>query len=163
MLGLPRAGAGGASDQEDNVVFQPHSSADRSAEPGDAMTGSPQTSPQTLGSAELLEHILSSLDDDKAEDVVTIPLRGRSSVADYMVVCSGRSSRQVAAIAEKLIERLKADLGRTCKVEGKEQGDWVLIDAGDVVVHVFRPEVREFYQLEKMWLPSGATVGAQTN
>lgn len=156
MLGPPRAGAGGASDQEDNVLFQTHSSADRSAEPGDAMTGSPQTSPQTLGSAELLEHILSSLDDDKAEDVVTIPLKGRSEMADYMVVCSGRSSRQVTAIAEKLADRLKQEDGILCRTEGKDQGDWVLIDAGDVVVHVFRPEVRDFYQIEKMWLPAGS-------
>jgi ribosome-associated protein len=106
-------------------------------------------------SEELLARILSSLDDDKAESVVTIDLRGRSSVADFMVVCSGRSSRQVSAIADKLVERLKDDLGRSCKIEGKEQGDWVLIDTQDVIVHVFRPEVREFYQLEKMWMPGG--------
>ena len=75
-----------------------------------------------------------------------------------MVICSGRSSRQVGAIAEKLMERLKEEFGRSCKVEGKDQGDWVLIDSGDVIVHVFRPEVREFYQLEKMWMPAGAPV-----
>jgi ribosome-associated protein len=109
-----------------------------------------------VASETLLERILSSLDDDKAEDVVTIPLKGRSSMADYMVICSGRSSRQVGAIAEKLMERLKSEFGRTCRIEGKEQGDWVLIDAQDVIVHVFRPEVREFYQLEKMWMPTGA-------
>ncbi|WP_328590530.1 ribosome silencing factor [Frigidibacter oleivorans] len=107
-------------------------------------------------SDELLDRVLASLDDDKAEDVIAIDLRGRSSVADHMVICSGRSSRQVTSIADKLAERLKAEFGQTCKVEGKEQGDWVLIDAGDVVVHVFRPEVREFYQLEKMWMPAGA-------
>ena len=73
-------------------------------------------------------------------------------MADFMVICSGRSSRQVAAISDKLVDRLKADLGRLSKIEGKESGDWVLIDTGDIVVHVFRPEVREFYQLEKMWL-----------
>lgn len=112
--------------------------------------------PIEMTSDVLLARILSSLDDDKAEDVVTIDLRGRSSVADYMVICSGRSSRQVAAIAEKLVERLKTESGRTCKVEGKEQGDWVLIDATDVVVHVFRPEVRSFYNLERMWLPEAA-------
>lgn len=104
----------------------------------------------------LLERVLASLDDDKAEDVVSIDLRGRSSVADYMVVCSGRSSRQVGAIAEKLTDRLREQFGRKSKIEGKDQGDWVLIDTGDVIVHVFRPEVREFYQLEKMWTPSGA-------
>ncbi|MEM8740980.1 MAG: ribosome silencing factor [Pseudomonadota bacterium] len=106
----------------------------------------------------LLSLILTSLDDDKAEDVVQIDLRGRSSVADHMVVASGRSSRQVAAIAEKLVERVKAATGTRPRAEGMETADWVLIDAGDAVVHVFRPEVREFYQLEKMWLPQGEAV-----
>ncbi len=100
----------------------------------------------------LLERIQTSLDDDKAEDVVAIDLRGKSEIADFMVIASGRSTRQVVAIADKLVERLKHDLGIRTKVEGKDAGDWVLIDAGDVIVHVFRPEVREFYQLEKMWL-----------
>lgn len=113
--------------------------------------------PTDVSSEELLEHILASLDDDKAEDIVKIDLRGKSAMADYMVICSGRSSRQVASISEKLTDRLKQELGRSSKVEGKDQGDWVLIDAGDVIVHVFRPEVREFYQLEKMWMPAGAT------
>jgi len=103
----------------------------------------------------LRDRILASLDDDKAEDVVEIDLRGRSDMADYMVICAGRSSRQVAAISEKLVDRLTAEFGLICKTEGKETGDWVLIDAGDVIVHVFRPEVRDFYQLEKMWLPGG--------
>ncbi len=85
-----------------------------------------------------------------------IPLHGRSTMADHMVVCSGRSARQVAAISEKLIERLKTGAGIVARVEGKAAGDWVLVDAGDVIVHIFRPEVREFYQLEKMWLPSAA-------
>ena len=92
----------------------------------------------------------------KAEDVVQIDLRGKSSIGDFMVICSGRSTRQVAAIADKVVEALKQDHDILCKVEGKETGDWVLIDAGDVIVHVFRPEVREFYQLEKMWMPVGA-------
>nr|WP_284264956.1 ribosome silencing factor [Roseicyclus sp. Amp-Y-6] len=105
----------------------------------------------------LLEHILASLDDDKAEDVVQIDLRGKSSIGDHMVIASGRSSRQVAAIAEKLVERLKEAFRLSAKVEGKEAGDWVLIDTGDVIVHIFRPEVREFYQLEKMWMPATAT------
>lgn len=99
----------------------------------------------------LLSAILASLEDDKAEDIVTIPLAGKSEMADHMVIASGRSSRQVAAISEKLADRLKADLGVIVRVEGKETGDWVLIDAGDAIVHVFRPEVRDFYQLEKMW------------
>ena len=105
------------------------------------------------GSDELLSLILRSLDQDSAEEIVTIDLRGKSSVADHMVIASGRSSRHVAAVSEKLIERLKAEAGVISRVEGKEAADWVLIDAGDVIVHVFRPEVRSFYQLEKMWMP----------
>ncbi|MEM6324419.1 MAG: ribosome silencing factor [Pseudomonadota bacterium] len=112
-------------------------------------------------SKSVLEQIFSSLDDDKAENVVSIDLSGKSEIADYMVICSGRSSRQVASIAEKLTQRLKDTFGLSCKVEGKDAGDWVLIDAGDVIVHVFRPEVREFYQLEKMWMsPSEAVVAS---
>ena len=101
----------------------------------------------------LLAHILSSLDDDKAEDIVQIDLRGKTSIGDYMVIASGRSTRQVAAIAQNMTDRLKQDFGLICRVEGKDIGDWVLIDADDVIVHIFRPEVREFYQLEKMWMP----------
>ncbi|WP_404947917.1 ribosome silencing factor [Roseovarius sp. TE539] len=101
-----------------------------------------------------LERILSSLSEDKAEEIVQIDLRGKSAMGDYMVICSGRSSRQVIAISEKLVDRLKHELGTAARIEGKETGDWVLIDTGDVIVHVFRPEVRDFYQLEKMWLPA---------
>ena len=97
---------------------------------------------------------MTSLEDDKAEDIVTIDLRGRSAMADHMVIASGRSARQVGAIAEHLAERFKAQTGRTARVEGKDTGDWVLVDTDDVIVHVFRPEVRDFYQLEKMWMPS---------
>ncbi len=111
-------------------------------------------------SEEVLALVLKSVDDDKAEDIVQIDLRGRSDVADYMVICSGRSSRQVAAISEKLADRLKQELRISVRMEGKETGDWVLIDAGDVIVHVFRPEVREFYQLEKMWLSTGTSRSA---
>ncbi|MGV6811376.1 MAG: ribosome silencing factor [Brevirhabdus sp.] len=115
------------------------------------------TPAEMVSSQTLLEHILSSLDDDKAEEVVTIDLRGKTEVADYMVIASGRSSRQVTAISEKLVDRLKQKLGTYAKIEGKDAGDWVLIDAGDIIVHVFRPEVREFYQLEKMWQPASAS------
>ncbi|MDM7458868.1 MAG: ribosome silencing factor [Paracoccus sp. (in: a-proteobacteria)] len=104
----------------------------------------------------MLSLVLTSLDDDKAEDVISIDLRGRSAIADHMVIASGRSSRQVTAIAEKLAERVKQATGRSPRIEGKDAGDWVLIDTDDVVVHVFRPEVREFYQLEKMWMPADA-------
>ncbi|HEV2865474.1 MAG TPA: ribosome silencing factor [Allosphingosinicella sp.] len=95
--------------------------------------------------------VLRSLDDDKAVDVVSIPLSGKSNIADYMVIASGRSTRQVAAMAEKLSERVKRELGRNVRVEGLPVADWVLIDAEDVIVHIFRPEVRSFYNLERMW------------
>ena len=95
--------------------------------------------------------VLRSLDDDKAVDVVSIPLGGKSNIADYMVIASGRSTRQVAAMAQKLGERIKRDLGRSVRVEGLPVADWVLIDADDVIVHIFRPEVRSFYNLERMW------------
>jgi ribosome-associated protein len=117
--------------------------------------------PIPVSSEHLLERILSSLDDDKAEEVISIPLKGKSEMADYMVICSGRSSRQVASISENLAERLKAECGVISKLEGKGQGDWVLIDAGDIIVHVFRPEVREFYQLEKMWMTPAPARTAQ--
>jgi len=103
-------------------------------------------------SDELLAYILSSLDDDKAEDVVQIDLRGKTAIGDYMVIATGRSSRQVSALSQKLADRIKQNYGFTSKIEGRDTGDWVLVDTGDVIVHVFRPEVREFYQLEKMWL-----------
>ena len=118
------------------------------------------TAPADYTSEDMLAAVLASVDDDKAEDIVQIDLRGRSDVADYMVICSGRSTRQVAAISEKLADRIKQEFHLTAKMEGKETGDWVLIDTGDVIVHVFRPEVREFYQLEKMWMPGSTHRGA---
>ena len=118
------------------------------------------TAPSQASADKTLAAVLASLTDDKAEDIVQIDLRGKSEMGDYMVIASGRSSRQVSAISEKLTDRLKQEFGILCKVEGKETGDWVLIDTGDVIVHVFRPEVREFYQLEKMWLPSRQAAGA---
>ena len=117
--------------------------------------------PTQITSKKLLDRILTSLDDDKAQDVVSINLRGKSEMADNMVIATGRSSRQVASIAEKLTDRLKQEFRLICKVEGKAAGDWVLIDAGDVIVHIFRPEVREFYQLEKMWMNPGEAVAAK--
>ena len=110
----------------------------------------------------LLAQVRHSLDEDKAEDVVVIDLKGKSSFADYMVIASGRSNRQVVAIAEHLADRLKQAGHGYIPVEGKQVGDWVLIDAGDVVVHVFRPEPRAFYGLEKMWaLETEATAKAK--
>jgi ribosome-associated protein len=99
----------------------------------------------------LLSRILVSLDDDKAEDIVTIDLEGRSSLADSIVIANGRSQRHVGAIAEHLARRLKEAGYGTRPVDGLESGDWVLVDAGDVIVHIFRPEVRAYYDLEGMW------------
>jgi ribosome-associated protein len=103
---------------------------------------------------EILRLVLARLDDMKAEDTLTIDLRGRSSIGDYMVVSSGRSQRHVGSVADRVIEDLhKIRVG--ARVEGVPHCDWVLIDAGDVIVHVFRPEVRAFYNLEKMWSANG--------
>ena len=104
----------------------------------------------TLSPDALHALILQSLDDDQAQDVVSIPLEGKSNIADHMVVASGRSSRQVASMAQKLAERIK-HAGRHSRIEGLPSADWVLIDAEDVIVHLFRPEVRSFYNLERMW------------
>jgi ribosome-associated protein len=113
------------------------------------------TAPQTDGAIErseaLHDLVLRSLDDDKAVEIVSIPLQGKSNIADYMVIASGRSTRQVASMAQKLSERIKRELGRGVRVEGLPVADWVLIDADDVIVHLFRPEVRSFYNLERMW------------
>ncbi len=99
----------------------------------------------------LLSRILVSLDDDKAEDVVTIDLAGRSSLADFIVIANGRSQRHVSAIAEHLARRLKEAGYGSRPIDGLASGDWVLVDAGDVIVHIFRPEVRAYYDLEGMW------------
>jgi ribosome-associated protein len=101
--------------------------------------------------SELLSRILTSLDDDKAENIVTIDLEGRSALCDAAVIASGRSSRHVSAMAEHLARRLKEGGYGTRPVNGQAQGDWVLVDAGDVIVHLFRPEVRDYYDLEGMW------------
>lgn len=99
----------------------------------------------------LLALVLDQLEDDQAQDVITIPLEGKSSIADHMVIASGRSTRQVASIAQKLAEKVKQSGFGPVRLEGLPAADWVLIDAGDVVVHLFRPEVRSFYNLERMW------------
>lgn len=98
----------------------------------------------------MVDLVVGSLDDDKAEDVIVIDLRGKSSIADHMVIATGNSSRQVGAMADHLMRKLK-DAGQPISWEGMPQCDWVLIDGGDIVVHLFRPEVRSFYNLEKMW------------
>ena len=115
----------------------------------------PAPAPRDGGAPERTEAlhdlVLRSLDDDQAVDVISIPLAGKSSIADHMVIASGRSTRQVASMAHKLTERIKHDLRRNVRIEGLPVADWVLIDAEDVIVHLFRPEVRTFYNLERMW------------
>ncbi len=106
---------------------------------------------------DLLKIVEKSLDDDKAEDIVAIDLRGKSTIADYMVIATGRNSRQLAAMASHLDQKLTKAGVKRISVEGAAQGDWVLLDGGDVVVHLFRPEVRTFYALEKMWGAEMAT------
>ena len=95
--------------------------------------------------------VLAQLDEDQAQDIVSVPLEGKSSIADHMVIASGRSTRQVASIAQKLAEMIKQAGHGPVRLEGLPAADWVLVDAGDVVVHLFRPEVRSFYNLERMW------------
>ena len=100
---------------------------------------------------ELLRLVENTLDDDKAQEVVSIDLEGKTAIADYMVVASGRSQRHVSALAERLARRLKEEGHGAAAIEGLPRADWVLLDAGDIIVHIFRPEVRAFYNLEKMW------------
>lgn len=102
--------------------------------------------------ANLLLVVQECLDDGKAEEIVTIDLSGKSSMADYMVVATGRSHRHVGAVADQLARKLREIGHGRARVEGKDGCDWVLVDAGDIIIHVFRQEVREFYNLEKMWL-----------
>jgi len=118
------------------------------ADPANAPTAAP-TQPVDVEALHSL--VMQSLDDDQAVEVVTIPLAGKSSIADHMVIASGRSSRQVASMANKLADKIKKEFGRLVRIEGLPVADWVLIDADDVIVHLFRPEVRTFYNLERMW------------
>jgi ribosome-associated protein len=118
--------------------------------PADAHAGAPSRRVPT-DVEQLHRLVLQSLDDDQAQEVVSIPLAGKSNIADHMVIASGRSTRQVASMAGKLADRIKQQFGRGPRIEGLPAADWVLIDADDVIVHIFRPEVRNFYNLERMW------------
>lgn len=118
---------------------------------GAAKRASTAKSKAAPASASLLADIVSWLDDAKAEEIVTIPLEGKSSLGDYMVVASGRTDRHVGAISDQLALKIKEATGTPARVEGVPACDWVLVDTGDIIVHIFRPEVREFYNLEKMW------------
>lgn len=112
-----------------------------------------------LAVEDVLKTVTNSLDASKAEDLVTIDIKDKSALADYMVIATGRSNRHVSAIADHLLRELKTTGAGSAKVEGLEGADWVLIDTGDIIVHLFRPEVREFYALEKMWqMPASSDV-----
>ena len=120
----------------------------------DPAPATPPSPPRAKGPVDvdaLHQLILTSLDDDQAVEIVTIPLAGKSSIADHMIIASGKSSRQVASMANKLADKIKQTYGRIARIEGLPTADWVLIDADDVIVHLFRPEVRTFYNLERMW------------
>jgi len=104
-----------------------------------------------VSSEPLIESVMTSLEDSKGEEIITIDLTGKTAIADAMIIASGRSKRHVSAIAEKLLRQLREQGYKGVKVEGLGVGEWVLIDAGDVIVHVFQPEIRDFYNLEKMW------------
>lgn len=119
-----------------------------SSTPAAAPRGAADEDPAVAGLHDL---VLRSLEDDQALEITSIPLKGKTTIADHMVIASGRSTRQVASMAQKLAAKIKTDLGRDVRIEGLPTADWVLIDAQDVIVHLFRPEVRTFYNLEKMW------------
>jgi len=105
-------------------------------------------------SNKLLKEIISNLGDNKAKDITSIPLEGKSDMADHLVIATGTSSRHVASLSQRIVDNLK-DYGlKSINAEGLEKGDWVLIDGGDIIVHIFREEVRDFYNLEKLWIPS---------
>jgi len=120
---------------------------------GDIMNSAPHTKLAGFEgkSASLVDFITGSLDDSKAEEIVTIDLEGKTAIADAMIIASGRSRRHVGAIADKLVKQLKEKGHKSLKIEGQNVGEWVLLDAGDVIVHIFQPEIRDFYNLEKMW------------
>ncbi len=117
--------------------------------PAEAAAGDAGRAPVSV--EDLHKLVLQSLDDDQAQEIVSIPLAGKSNIADHMVIASGRSTRQVASMAVKLADKIKERFGRSVRIEGLPAADWVLIDADDVIVHLFRPEVRTFYNLERMW------------
>jgi ribosome-associated protein len=141
----------------------------RHRSPGDPLTEHPVEAAGAAGRApidveDLHKLVLQSLDDDQAQEVISIPLAGKSNIADHMVIATGRSTRQVASMAVKLRDKIKERFKRNVRIEGLPAADWVLIDADDVIVHIFRPEVRNFYNLERMWAfgdESGASAAAR--
>ena len=111
----------------------------------------PAPEPVSEPEIKMIDVVLQSLEDAKAEDIVAIDIAGKSSLADHMVVTSGRSNRHVSAVADQVVKALRDNGFSKPRIEGLPHADWVLVDGGDVIVHIFRPEVREFYNIEKMW------------
>ena len=155
--GLP-----GADLKEAELIADTHSGARGASTDLTALAGGTtgSTGGETrLSPDEMLALIVDTLEDAKATDTLSIDLTGKSPIADHMVIASGTSTRQVVTMSEKVVTKLKQEGGVVPRLEGVTQGDWALIDAGDVIVHIFRPEVREFYNLEKMWTEAdGATL-----
>ena len=133
------------------VSRSPRTARKPTAKPATAKPSAEPAAPTSPDPLELARLVVQQLDDDKAENVLNIPLSGKSPMADAMIVASGRSARHVSALADHVAKKLK-DLGAgQVRIEGLPNADWVLIDAGDIIVHIFRPEVREFYNLERIW------------
>lgn len=123
----------------------------KAAAPSPKKAAAPAAKPAVKKVSELQNFIAQSLDSDKAKNIITISLKGKTAIADYMIIATGTSSRHVVAMAQKLRDRLSTERKIKARLEGLDNGDWAIIDAGDVMVHLFREEVREFYDLEKLW------------
>lgn len=154
LCSAPGAATEGSPPLTPNTESRLDARGPRAASPAalDAATSAPAAAFDADAAAALIE---ASLDEDKAEDILTIDIRGKSAIADFMIIASGRSARHVGALADHLMRKLKDAGAGKVRVEGMPQADWVLLDAGDVIVHLFRPEVRAFYQIEKIWAPGG--------
>lgn len=138
-----------------NAIVQLHSVRDKlttAMQTSDAKKATKQTQEAAIAAVQsVLETVMTCLEDSKAEEITTIDIQDKTALADFMVIASGRSNRHVSAVADHLLRELKSKGFKSIKVEGLQSADWVLIDVGDIIVHLFRPEVREFYALEKMW------------
>lgn len=152
----PGSGNGASPLNSETGRETPTSGTLASAGPSESQQPRPPASERPHGGTPLEELILARLDDDKAQDMVFIDLRDKSSIADAMIVASGRSHRHVGALADHLLRALKDEGHGKCRVEGMPHNDWVLIDAGDLIIHLFRPEVRAFYNIEKIWAADAA-------
>jgi ribosome-associated protein len=151
-----------ATKKPDGKTASPKAASPKTASAKAKASPKATLSPEAVKITMIENLIVDSLTEDKAEDVLVIDLKGKSSIADAMIIASGRSARHVSALADHVLRKIKEQGGGRAKVEGLTQGDWVLIDTGDVIVHLFRPEVRSFYGLERIWTEDGvATSGVK--